>query len=215
MAELTERFERFRRQFEAEGFANPQEYLEGLGKEDRLELEILIERFLVEQPPRPWNEAEFEAGGAAEVADRVYAAITSERLKDLRDAAQISRATLVERLAEALGVGGKSERVGFYYHHLELGNLAADGVSQRVFEALSSLLGVGVERVRRAAERAAGTRGGEPLFARSVTGTRPIFDVAEVLHRELPGAPESDDEVDALFTGGPSGIGGDRGQGDK
>lgn len=202
MAELTERFEDFRRRFEAEGFANPQEYLEGLDERDRLELEILIERFLLEQPPRPWNQAEFESSGATEVAERVFAAVAGERLKDLRDAAQMSRATLVKRLAEELGVADKSERVGFYYHHLELGNLAVDRVSQRVFEVLSSLLGVGVERLRRAAERPVELGGGEPLFARSVTGTRPIFDVVEELHRELPGAPDVDEEVDALFTGG-------------
>lgn len=205
MADLTARFEDFRRRFQADGFANPQDYLEGLDESDRIELGLLIERFLFELPRRPWNEAEFDSSGAAELAERVFEAVATpgpERLKDLRDAAEISRASLVERLADALGAPEMSGRVGFYYHHLELGTLSVDGVSAAVFEALSSILGVAAERIRRAAELSSRSAGGEPIFARSVTGTRPTLEPVDSTPQLLPGAPEGEAHIDRLFTGG-------------
>lgn len=206
--QVIERFEEFRRRFLEQGSADPRAALDGLEGEARAELSLLIEHFLIEAPRRPWDEEEFRSSGAARVAERVMAAFAeapeaeAERLKDLRDGAELARDALVGRLAGLLAVPGEDERVGYYYHHLEQGTLPLAGISGRVFEALAEILQVGVERLRRAAENSQREPGpGEPVFARSVTGTRANLDPVEA-DEVQPSPPGSPGEVDRLFTGG-------------
>lgn len=206
--QVTRRFERFRNRFLEQGYADPREELNGLAGDERAELALLIEHFLIELPPRAWNEAEFQRSGAAEITERVVDRLAgdpagdAERLKDLRDRAKIARASLVERLAAALALSSESKRVEFYYHHMEQGTLPLDGVSAWVFAALADVLQVGEDRLRRAAERSQREPGpGEQVFTRAVTGTRPNLDAAESeeLQPALPGEPG---EADRLFTEG-------------
>jgi len=213
--QVNERFERFRSRFLADGFADPQQELAGLEGNDRAELSLLIEYFLIEVPRREWDQREFRRSGAAELSERVVAALSaeaavaaetsagSERLKDLRDGAMIARAALVEQLADELGLlPEEGERVGFYYHHMERGTLPLAGISDRVFEALADILRVGIERLRRAAELSQREEGsGESVFARSVTGTRPSLEAAEADGLQLS-LPDRRSEVDCLFTDG-------------
>lgn len=205
---VNERFERFRDRFLAEGAANPREYLEGLEGDERAELELLIEVFLIEAPPRPWNEEEFKRTGAAAFAERMAAEIVADmatgekRLIDLRTSAEIARESLVDRLARELDLPDETESVSYYYHHLERGNLPVEGVSESVFEALSRILKVSAKRIRDAAEASRRDMGpGEPVFARTVTGTRPILEAAEAEIISFE-SPDSSGEVDRLFTKG-------------
>ncbi len=55
----------------------------------------------------------------------------------LRERAQVKRAELVERLAEALGRRPSEEKVASYYHEMEQGSLDSEGVSRAVLEALA------------------------------------------------------------------------------
>ena len=209
MADLViERFEQFRRRFLEHGIADPQEALSGLDADDRVELSMLIEGFLIEAPRRGWGQAEFEETGASTITERVMTAFAeapdaqAERLKDLRDSAELARGVLVERLAKDLALPDEGERIGFYYHHLEQGTLPVEGVSERVFEALARILKVGVVRLRRAAENSQRAPGaGEPVFARSVTGTSPNLEAvdADGVQLSLSGRPGA---VDRLFTAG-------------
>src|SRR5690606_6638520 len=113
--------------------------------------------------------------GAAALVERVVPEVTAaigttgERLSDLRNSARIGREDLVARLAEELRVSDEFESVRFYYHHMEHGTLPLKGVSEAVFTALSRLLKVSVDRIRKAAEASQrqewGT--GEVVFART------------------------------------------------
>jgi hypothetical protein len=131
-----------------------------------------------------------------------------ELLPTLRNKASLKRREVVERLAEALGVGTQAERVAVYYHEMETGALPAEGVSNRVLDALGGLLGETRERLR-AAGAAAGTIGESDVrvsFARKAMSDE-AFEIADMsvpAGEVAPAQPDSEaDRVDELFTGGP------------
>ena len=72
------------------------------------------------EPPRPWPEL----------------------LPALRERTHTTRATLVSRLCEALGVPGSERQVGDYVHELEAGLLSPARVRPAVVSALAAVLGV-------------------------------------------------------------------------
>ena len=88
------------------------------------QLEQMVARPELE-PPRPWPEL----------------------LPALRERTHITRAALVSRLCEALGVAGSERQVGDYVHELEAGLLSP----ARVRPAVVSALAVGAGRAARAA----------------------------------------------------------------
>src|SRR5262245_62130388 len=61
-------------------------------------------------------------------------------LPELRSRARINREELVLRLASALGVAGREEKVAYYYNQMEHGGLWPSGVSDRVLEALAGIV---------------------------------------------------------------------------
>ncbi|HEV2752902.1 MAG TPA: hypothetical protein VGV36_03580, partial [Solirubrobacteraceae bacterium] len=127
-------------------------------------------------------------------------------LPRLRARARLRRSELVARLAAALGVGDREEKVAGYYHAMEQGELDPAGVSDRVLEALARLTGTTAQALREAAtalQPGVGPAAADaPIFARTA---RP-----EPEHLASLGAPPADapaerfgrDVVDALFTGG-------------
>ena len=217
MTTVDDLFDRYRAAYRAGEPPDPGTLLEGLPPGDRRELATLIDAFLANDPGRPYDEAayaRFEQDPltqriAAEVGALAGAAATetwATLLPAARDAAQISRATLVRRLADALGVGDRSARVGDYYHGMESGSLPSVGVSQRVLQALSEIVDVSVERLRAAGRRVgpagAGGGGGRGVRSQQRAGTAgppapgaasPVCDAA---------VAEPWDEVDELFRGG-------------
>ena len=125
----------------------------------------------------------------------------------LRNERQITRADLVTRLADSLGVSGAREKVASYYHRLERGMLPAEGVSSRVWEALAQLLDTSADALRRAGAtmRPPPTPGAASAYARTAAPPPPEYataqsseepTVSDTEHTEEP------DEVDRLFTGG-------------
>ena len=83
------------------------------------QLEQLVVRPELE-PPRPWPEL----------------------LPALRERTHTTRATLVSRLCEALGVPGSERQVGDYVHELEAGLISPARVRPAVVSALAAVLGV-------------------------------------------------------------------------
>jgi hypothetical protein len=134
-------------------------------------------------------------------------------LPRLRDSARLMRSELVTRLATALGVSGREEKVGRYYHAMEQGLLEPDGVSDRVLDVLGSLTGTTREALRAAARGFApppGSAAAAAAFARTAT---PDQEFAEAVAADMaPAAParsdEAWDEVDELFRGAVRGPGG-------
>lgn len=196
--------------------------VEGLERE---ELAALIDGYLIHAAPaEEWDANRIEGSIAERVGARLaeeWAGVSGqlpEALLEARGTAQIRRAELVDRLAAALGVSERREKVALYYHRLERGLLPADGVSAKVFDALAGALGTSVEALRAAVS--SGTAEGPPLgtpdpgggaFARA---TRPIPAAEEPDAGSDRSRPTSDpqqsaappggnwDEIDELFRGG-------------
>jgi hypothetical protein len=190
------------------GEADPRGYLARV-KDDaqRAALAEDIDRYLMDAPRRPFDPAAFASSPSAHIVDSLDRALSGRAglwpalLPQLRAAAGIKRAALVERLAAALGVPEGTEKVGAYYHQMEQGSLPAGGVSERVLAALAQIVGETVETLRSAGESLAPPEdwrsAASPVFARTA-GWSP--------EPALEGSPEPPDDqwdaVDELFRGG-------------
>ena len=124
-------------------------------------------------------------------------------LPRLRDRAGLKRSALVERLAAALGVEDRQDKVAGYYHEMEQGLLPAEGVSDRVLEALGQIVGETAQALREAG-RALAPPGEGPAAAPAAAFARRAY--AEAAGAPPPRRPAADegewDEVDELFRGG-------------
>ncbi len=209
MSHVHRLLEQFVTEDRAGGVPDPLVFLEQVEGPERDELEELLDSYLAEAPRRPFDAAAFEASPARALADDLARGLDGAAgawpalLPRLRHRAQLKRAELVARLAAELGVAGHEAKVGTYYHRMEQGTLPAAGVSDRVLQALATLLGESAQRLRDAgtAMRPAPGAAESVLFAR--TGT-PDPELTE----QPPPAPASPgttapehDEVDDLFTG--------------
>ena len=207
MAEPRELLEEFRAGFEAGEDPDPRALLERVDGEQRQELRSLIDQYLMTAPRRSWDPVAYEASPAKAAVDRVYESLEGvsgtwpELLPALRNRARIKRSELVERLAEALGVGDRAERVGDFYNRMEHGRLPAEGVSSRVIEALAGIVGASAEAIREAG-RTAGEAGGPDLLYARMTLSDAAYDADEVAAPAASSLPPDRDEVDELFTGG-------------
>lgn len=203
------------------GEADPRAFLDQLDDDlDRLELAALIRHYLERSPGREWDPEAYAESKAAQVAESILAEWEiaggreeatvgwRELLSELREKARIMRREVVARLAEALGVPDKEDKVAGYYHRMEQEELPVDGISDRVLEALARILGTSAETLRAAGRvRSGRDQPGEGIaFARKATPS-PDFSTsapasppaAEAAGRGL----EERDLVDELFTGGP------------
>jgi hypothetical protein len=135
-------------------------------------------------------------------SDELEGAGWSEVLPSLRNRAELKRATVVERLAAALGFAESKARVAAYYHRMEQGRLAPEGVSTKVLDALGSILGTTAAALQQAGEAGAGDRpaGGE-VFARGGAPERTALSTTVAADRGDADRAEPD-ELDRLFTGG-------------
>lgn len=189
---------------------DPLEYLGRVRGVDRAELEALLDAYLARAPRRPIDEAAFEASRARVVRDELVATLTGASgtwptlLPQLRHRAQVTRAQLVKRLASELDAEDEEAKVGAYYHAMEQGQLAPAGVSDRVLEALSRIVGESVQALRRAGKAlAAGGAPGTPeaVFARVAVPDEQYADEAQSAADRVAKRDERD-FVDELFTGG-------------
>lgn len=198
----------FVKAFNAGERPNPREFIERVAEEDQRELEVLIELAIVESPPRVWDPKAFENSKLAASAEKVYDSFAEfepaiawpEALVAWRKRAEVKRSDLVERLAAALSVADKREKVGAYYHELETGTLQPTGVSRRVWEALAPIVDVPAKQILLAVRSWTPTPaspGTAAAFARSVGSPPEIEASAAPAH----GAAIERDEVDELFLG--------------
>jgi hypothetical protein len=193
-------FREFVDAYRRDSSTDPREYLSRAEGVDRDELRLLIEAFLERAPRREWDAEAFEGS----IAERAMAEGWPELLPALRNRARLKRATVVQRLAAALGFPGSEERVAAYYHLMEQGRLAPGGVSARVLEALGTILGTSAGRLRRSGEAGVPEAGaGGEVFARvgapSEARAAPALMYADLQAAAHAGPP---DELDRLFTGG-------------
>jgi hypothetical protein len=194
------------------GEADPRRYLDRVEGAEREELAALIDAYLAEAPGRAWDPAAFAQSPARDVADAVSLSLGGVNgawpwlLPSLRRQAEVPRSEVVRRLAEALQVPDREDKVLAYYHRMETGDLPPAGVSERVLEALGSILGTSAEALRRAGEIFEPGSGGEAagaVFARTERPD-PEFERADAMASPAKAPAERGelDEIDELFTGG-------------
>ncbi len=195
----------------------PQELLAQVSGDARRELADAIDAFLDDAPRQPFDASAFAASAARAIADDLTEALTGASgawpvvLPRLRTRAKLRRSELVARLAALLGVSDSEARVGEYYHEMEHGTIDPAGVSDRVLDALGSLVGATREQLRDAAhvlvpegELAGAPDGPAGAFARTAEPD-PAFSApmsAPASGSPLPEPSPTDREVDQLFLGG-------------
>lgn len=192
----------------AGGEADPLAYLERAADGDRAELSALIDAYLARAPGRAWDPDAFRGSPAEQLVESLSESLGGVSgswpvlLPELRMKAKLKREELVGRLAEALGVGGREEKVAYYYNQMEHGRIEPTGVSDRVLEALASIVDTSRDALRQAGERVAPAEGGKGMvFARAA---RSDADYGPAPGQASPAlGPDVDrDEVDELFRGG-------------
>src|SRR5204862_6879843 len=142
---------------------------------DRRELDALIDAYLERAPRRPFDATAYAQSSARHLVDDLTESLEGVAstwpvvLPRLRHGARLKRSELVARLAGALGVAGREEKVERYYHAMEQGLLEPAGVSDRVLDALAGLTGTTRDALRAAARGFAprpGEAGSRTMFAR-------------------------------------------------
>jgi len=142
------------------------------------QLEEMAARFELEFP-RPWPEL----------------------LPALRERTHTTRATLVSRLCEALGLAGSELQVGDYVHELETGLLSPAHVRPAVVTALAAVLDV----PRALLESSRGLAAEPPPPSSGLNFARSARYSDEGLMSLGALEPDADPRVDDLFTGGDDG----------
>lgn len=215
MTDLDKLLRQYIERFESGGDVDPSDLIAQAETGEQAQLRELIAGYLEHAAPgREWDAAAFDGSVAERAVARTgeeWSAAAGElpvELVRLRNDREITRADLVTRLADSLGVSGAREKVASYYHRLERGLLPAEGVSSRVWDALAQLLGTIAETLRRAgaAARPPPTEEAASAYARTAPPPPPEYATTESLKEEsrVTGNDRSEDpdEVDRLFTGG-------------
>jgi hypothetical protein len=193
---------------QAGGDADPREYLAQVSPAGRPELAALIDAYLARAPRQAFDPVAFSGSSAERTVDELERAIAGQAglwpalLPRLRDRAGLKRSTLVERLTNTLGLSGRQDKVGGYYHQMEQGLLPAPGVSDRVLDALGQILGETRQALREAG-RALTPPDHGPAMAPAAFARRAYADAAAAPLPQAPPPEEGEwDEVDELFRGG-------------
>jgi hypothetical protein len=188
---------------------DPGEYLSRAQGAERKELAALIDAYLARAPRREFDPEAYRQSGMAEDVARLSRSLTGASglwpslLPRLRTNARLKRSELVARLASALGVRGREDKVADYYHQMEQGLLPAEGVSDSVLEALAGILGRSADALREAGRGAAdGGAAAAPATAPAFTRMTRAEGEAAPGGEAAAGLPDERwDEVDELFRG--------------
>jgi hypothetical protein len=211
MPDVDALFEQFiERQLAGEN-PDPTEYMSQASETEREELADLLDAFLEQAPRQAWDPEAFRGSVAEQVVDRLDRSLHGSSgswpilLPRLRTAAKLKRATLVERLADALGVSGSQEKVALYYNQMEQGQLDSSRVSSAVLDKLAEIVQVSVATLRKAGEPLDGgeSPGAAPaaaVFARTATADPEYASPGQASPPQMEHREE--DEVDRLFRGG-------------
>ena len=197
--------------YEQSGVApDPQPYLQRAPDSERAALAKRIEEILLSAPRRAWDPKAFEATLGSPLMREIEAAVRGESglwpalLPRLRNAARLKRREVVQQLAQELGVAGREEKVGRYYHEMEQGLLDERGVSDRVIQALAGILGASADTLREAGSALGSASFGTQGQPATVYTRTALPDSAYPSAAEQEPAQRSEeawDEVDELFAG--------------
>jgi len=208
MTDLQRLFAEYVAEHRGGGEADPRQYLSRAPAAERTELAALIDAYLARAPRRAFDRAAFHGSTAERTVDELERAITGQAglwptlLPRLRDRSGLRRSTLVERLAETLGVEDRSDKVAGYYHEMEQGLLPAAGVSDRVLEAIGQIVGETAQALRDAGHALRPPTEG-PAAAPAAAFARRAHAEPGPPPEAAPAQPPPEwDDVDELFRGG-------------
>jgi hypothetical protein len=214
MTHVRQLLEQFKAEFRGGRSPNPRAFLERVEGLQRSQLERGIEHFLVAEPRRGYDEEAIPFSSARGVAENMERAMMSQAglwpslLPRLRARTRLRRAELIGRLARALEAEEQAGKVGAYYHGMEQGTLSANGVSDRVLQALGAIVGETADRLRAAGQAFEPVQGlgDAPTSAFARTTVPRSSDSSAGAERAPEPSPSPDpgewDEVDRLFRGG-------------
>lgn len=197
------------------GPIDPHDYLDQVEGPDRERLLALMDAFLARAPLRPFDAEVFRGSSSEQLVERIERSLggVSGRwpllLPALRNTAKLKRDEVVSRLATALGLASREADVAVAYHEMEHGTLPSDGVTDRVLEALGSILGETAQALREAGHALTPSGSAGSMDDRLVF-TRLAFDSDQAIDAnvaEAPGVASSgeSDAVDDLFRNPPGG----------
>lgn len=188
------------------------DYLQRVPEPDRDELAEQLLSWLSVAPTPAYDEAT-RAQIAAEPA--VLAAVDAldavvlplpELVATLRSRAGLAITDVASRLAAAFGLGGQEARTATYLEQLEDDELDTSRLSQRLRDALASILGADPDLLAPSPAWSAGPAQASPAMWRA--DEAPDAEVAEAFEQfaaaAMAPAPEPMDELDRLFLGGPN-----------
>jgi hypothetical protein len=190
------------------------DYLKLVPDADRDRLEELLAVFHTHQAaaegPDPVDPQRYQ--DALELVDRVF---SEERgkgqlpalLAELRRVRRIPREELLGDLAERFGLAGKDrKRLQRAYHQLETGQIEGRCLSDRLLEALGSILKTDPRDLRSAADRS-GTMAPVPaqVFGRGLGEVKDVEVPGDGGSARQAGSRHGERLVHDLFHGGPDG----------
>lgn len=190
------------------------DYLKLVPDADRDRLEELLAVFHSHQAaaegPDPVDPQRYQ--DALALVDRVFSAERGKGdlpvlLAELRRARRVSREELLGGLAERFGLAGKDrKRLQRAYHQLETGQIEGRCLSNRLLEALSSILKIDPRDLRSAADRS-GRMAPAPAqaFGRGLGEVKRVEASGDGRPARQAGSSHGERLVHDLFHGGPNG----------
>jgi hypothetical protein len=189
--------------------ADPVSYLERAAPSDRRELAALIDAYLARSPRRPLEPQSNRNELAQATVESLHRSFTGQSglwpalLPRLRARAGLEQDALIKRLALALGAGEHNATIARCYRAMEAGSWPADGVSDRVLEALANLLDSTPAALREAGRAGAVAPVTPTHPPPDWTPSMPGPDDGATAGAEVRMAAERFDEIDALFRDRP------------
>jgi hypothetical protein len=190
------------------------DYLKLVPDADRGRLEELLAVFHSHQAaaegPDPVDSQRYQ--DALELVDRVFSEERSKGelsalLAELRRVRRVPREELLGGLAERFGLAGKDrKRLQRAYHQLEIGQIEGRCLSDRLLEALGSILKTDPRDLRSAADRSGRmTPAPAQAFGRGLGEVKDVEAPGDGKPARQGGSSNGERLVHDLFHGGPDG----------
>ena len=182
------------------------EHLASVADADRRELASAVETFLQYAATPPYGRgkrAQLDADPALAVArERLLGPVLPELVREHRAERQLSVRDLARRVGDVVGLTGREERIESYLERLERAELDGRRLSQRLLDALASVLGADRDALERASLRGVAPAGALFRMADDRDAGRVLDQLEAVADVLYAAAPPAADEIDDLFLGG-------------
>jgi hypothetical protein len=182
------------------------EYLAAVADGDRAQLAAAVATFMQYAATPAYDDAarsQLDADPALAVArERLLGPVLPELVREHRAARQLSVSDVARRIANAVGLSGREERIESYLQRLERAELDGRRLSRRLLDALASVLGADRDALERASLRGLAPAGALFRMADDRDAGRVLDQLEAVADALYAATPPAADEVDDMFLGG-------------